>query len=398
MRAALLLASAALITAPLASAQQYDGGGASAEIDVQVESAYDVGATAVAGGNSYAVESNGQDIVMNNGEQHADGAVTADANASIGSAGGNVVLTSAAVANGATANGYDADLDIRGAQLSHADVEATSFNDTGYVGNSATSASASANTAALAAQYGEAIVNFGQQSTEAVDAVTQASHWGSDGQVVADAISSANNMSAAGYTATMLTNTDQYSGGDHVNAEVQLYAGEAYDAVGNATANANSLTVDNQFGYANVDAWQESSADVNAQAYVTLGEDFSGFASAGAYGVGNSVSASNSASDMALLTDQNNSGDISADAGLIATGGEQALASSAAYGNVVTGALCGNCGLNGGEPELYASANQTNSGQVRARTTINAPVAGMVAGSATAIGNAASYSINGDGN
>ena len=56
MRAALLLASAALITAPLASAQQYDGAGAASEIDVQVESTYDVGATAVAGGNAYAFQ------------------------------------------------------------------------------------------------------------------------------------------------------------------------------------------------------------------------------------------------------------------------------------------------------------------------------------------------------
>jgi hypothetical protein len=117
---ALLLASAALIAAPLAHAQtlsndQFDGGGANADMTVNVGSAYDVGATSVAGANAYTAV--GDDIVLDN-TQHADGAVEANTETSVGSAGYGVVATSAAVANGLTTQGG---LELRSTQLSHAD-------------------------------------------------------------------------------------------------------------------------------------------------------------------------------------------------------------------------------------------------------------------------------------
>ena len=36
-----------------------------------------------------------------------------------------------------------------------------------------------------------------------------------------------------------------------VTADVDLYAGYATDVSGNATANANAVTIDNQWGYVN---------------------------------------------------------------------------------------------------------------------------------------------------
>ena len=103
MRAALLLASAALLTAPLAHAQtvsndQFDLHGTTAEMNITTDSALDVGVTAIAGANAYAVT--GSDIVLDN-LQHADGDVTAANHASIASAGGVALVTSAArVASG----------------------------------------------------------------------------------------------------------------------------------------------------------------------------------------------------------------------------------------------------------------------------------------------------------
>ena len=47
-------------------------------------------------------------------------------------------------------------------------------------------------------------------------------------------------------------------------------------ASGNATANANAVTIDNQWGYVNARVAQSSSAQVNADSYVTIGGDFLG--------------------------------------------------------------------------------------------------------------------------
>ncbi|MDX2275907.1 MAG: holdfast anchor protein HfaD [Hyphomonadaceae bacterium] len=393
---ALLLASAALIAAPLAHAQtvsnnQFDAGGASADIEANVDSAYDVGVTSVAGANAYTVV--GDDIVLDN-SQHADGAVDADTVASVGSAGHGVVATSAAVANGLTSEGG---LELRSTQLSHADATATTTNDTGYVGYAASSSSASANVAALSAEAEDITAILTQESTGTTFAHTIGDHWGSDGQVVADAIASANNITAAGSTTTMLTDTTQSARGDNVTAEVDLYAGFAGDAVANATANANALTIENQYGYLNARVSQENTANVDARSYVTLGGDFPGFASAAAYGVGNQAMISNTTSDTDMNTVQWNGGDIYADAGLIADGaGDQALVSSAAYGNVVTGSLCGSdCG--GDQATLTAANDQYNGGAVHARASISAQHANTAAGSAVAIGNAATYQVSNPG-
>lgn len=393
---ALLLATAALVAAPLAHAQtvsndQYDSGGASAEMDATLNSAYDVGVSSVAGANAYSVV--GDDIVLDNA-QHADGAVDAKTTTSIGSAGYGVTAASAAIANGLTAQGG---LELRSTQLSHADAVATTVNDTGYVGYGASSASASGNVAALSAENADISATLTQESTGTTFAHTIGDHWGSDGQVVADAIASANNITAAGSTTTMLTDTTQTAHGANVTAETDLYAGYAADAVANSTANANALTIDNQYGYLNSRVSQENSATVDARAYVTLGGDFLGFASAAAYGVGNQAMISNTTSDTVIDTAQWNDGAVYADAGLIAGGsGDQALASSAAYGNVVTGALCGS-DCSGDQAALSATNNQVNTGAVHARATIDAQHANTVAGSAVAIGNAATYQVSSPG-
>lgn len=393
---ALLLASAALIAAPLAHAQtlandQFDAGGASADMQANIGSAYDVGVTSVAGGNAYSAV--GDDVTLDS-TQHADGAVDANTEASVGSAGYGVVATSAAVANGLTTEGG---LELRGTQLSHANATATTTSDTGYTGYAASSSSASGNVAALSAEGADITAILTQESTGTTFAHTIGDHWGTDAQVVADAIASANNITAAGSTTTMLTATDQVAHGDNVTSEVDLYAGFAGDAVANSTANANALTIDNQYGYLNAQAAQESTANVDARSYVTLGGDFAGFASAAAYGVGNQAMISNTTSDTVIDTTQWNGGDVYADAGLIADGsGDQALASSAAYGNVVTGALCGSeCSRD--QATMNATNSQYNGGAVHARATINAGHANTAAGSAVAIGNAATYQVSSPG-
>lgn len=394
MRAALLVSAALLIASP-AFAQsvtndQYQSGSATASTTIDVGSGGDVGATAIASGNVVTAGSDTTGVALDS-VQHMDGDTNAGADAIVWDASGNVAITSAAVANGATVTS-NGDTDINATQYARGNANAETRFAGGTAGNAGTSASASGNVGAVSVENGQARVITTQESTGGVSAIVEADHCCVGGQVVSGAISSSNNLSVAGETATVLTDTHQAASGSSI-ARVDLYAGYATDASGNATANGNSVAIDNQWGYVNARVDQRSSANVAADSYVTLGGDFLGFASAGAYGVGNQATVSNVGSDTVMDVTQDNSGDISADAAMAGEGGSMTLASSAAYGNNVSGTLCGYCDTNA--PGLTATNRQTNSGDVSASAVVTTPRANMVGATATAIGNAATYQVSG---
>jgi hypothetical protein len=396
MRLAALLASAALCSASLAYAQsssQVELDDSFANLSLHVDDAVDVGGTAIAGGNMYTAVAEGQNAVIE-GTQHSSGASTANADATVWNADGSVVVSSIAVNNGATVSTLGGDLRISGAQTSRGDASASTHVQSGTASAAASSSAASGNVAALSAENGGLNAALSQTSSSSVSATTEADHCCVSTDVVADAIASANNITEAGTTTTLITEARQRSTGESVAAHVDLYAGYAGNAVGNATANGNAVTVDNAWGYANVSTDQRNASNVAATSYVTLGGDFLGFASAGAYGVGNSTVVSNVGSDTVIGATQNNSGNVSADAALAGEGGDQALASSAAYGNVVTGSLCGGP-CDDSNPSLTASSSQTNSGDVSSTVAVTTPRSRTVAASASAIGNATSYQVIG---
>ncbi|MGE0597735.1 MAG: holdfast anchor protein HfaD, partial [Hyphomonadaceae bacterium] len=354
-----------------------------------------VGSSAVAGGNSLNANGQGAAVGLDT-YQRAEGAVSAAANTRVGAAGGVVNSASIATLNGLTGTSTADDTDVRAVQWARESAEARTDVSTGYVGHGAASAAASGNVAAMSAENGDVTADVWQDSTANVAASARAAHTYVGGQAVADAIASANNLSAAGSTTTMLTDTRQYSSGDAVSADVALEAISASDAVGNATANANALTIDNAYGYVNTRATQNAQTDVSANSEVSLSGDFLGFASAGAYGVGNSTTVSNVVSDTVMDVAQYNGGDVGASAALdVGGGGDQALASAAAYGNMVSGSLCGYC--DGSQPGLNAVNDQRNEGAVHSTASIRAARAGSVAGTASAIGNAATYQVAGPG-
>jgi len=395
MRAVLsLLVTTALVSAPAAYAQsntQYQGGDATAVTDVEAGYAHDAGATAIAGGNVVSTTQEDSDTDLTS-SQHMDGDTTADANATVWTAEGNVAITSAAVGNGGTAVISGGSSTIEAEQLGHGDANATTTLRNGYSYNAATSASASSNTAAVSAENAAVRVLMNQESTGSVNASAEMDADIVEDQAVSGVIASANNLSIGGETATILNATRQNATGASVTARSDLYVGSATDASGNATANANSVTIDNQWGYVNAAIEQNATSQVQADSYVTLGDSFTGFASAGAYGVGNQATVANVGSDTVLDVTQSNSGGVSANAGLAGDGGGTALASSAAYGNSITGQVCTSCDASGDVPGLYASSSQTNDGNVYSSSTIRTDGAGMVGATSTAIGNAATYS------
>ncbi|GAN00003.1 phage tail fiber protein [alpha proteobacterium U9-1i] len=408
MRVAFLV-SVALIAAPFAYAQsanhratnptaqqvvneQYQLRGTTSVTTVRVGEAHDVGASAIAGSNAVVASADRARADLSNA-QHMDGNASATADVVAWNSAGVVTVASAAVANGATATAQGGEISVSSNQLAHGDSSAATRLTSGTSAHASSSAAASGNVAALSAENADIRAVANQESTGRTSATSEADHCCVGGQAVSAAIASANNISAAGYTTTLLTDTAQTATGASVTARSDLYAGYAYDASGNATANANALTIDNAFGYVNARASQTATAEVSAQSYVTLGGDFLGFASAGAYGVGNQAIVSNVTSDTVLDVTQANSGDISADAALVGGGGDMALASSAAYGNVVTGSLCAYCGDE--EPTLNARNDQTNEGAVNANATVMSSRARTVAATSSAIGNAATYQVQG---
>jgi len=397
MRAALLLSAALLIVSPAYAQQndQYQGADAAATTDVVVDEAYNVGGTAVASGNVVTAISDDADAQMEN-VQHMDGDATAHTEADIGAAYGTVNLTSAAIANGATADLSDSNVEINSSQLAHGDASASVNHLGGVAGAAATSASASGNVTSISAQNSELRLLSEQESTGSISAAVTSDQYIS-GQAISGAIASANNFTVGSETATVLTDLRQSATGDSVEAAVNLHADHAYDVSGNATANANAATIDNQWGYVNARIDQTATADVNADSVVTLGANFEGFASSGAYGVGNQAIVSNVGSDTVMDIAQANGGDISANAETIgAGGGEYALASSAAYGNSITGYVCGYCDVN--VPSLTPTSTQTNNGAVTSTAAVRSnSYVDTVGATSTAIGNAATYSVAGPG-
>lgn len=390
-----LLITTALVSSPAAFAQsnnQYNGGDATAVTDVEAGWAHDAGVTAVASGNVVNTSQEDNDTELTS-SQHMDGDTSAAADATVWTASGNVAVTTAAVANGGTAEIENGASNIEAEQLAHGNANASTNFRGGYSANTGLSASASGNTAAVSADQSELRLLMNQESTGSVNANISGDMDIVEDQAVSGAIASANNLSVGGETSTILIATRQNATGPSVSARSDLYVGEATDVSGNATANANSATIDNQWGYVNAAVEQNATSQVQADSYVTLGGDFTGFASAGAYGVGNQAMASNVGSDMVLDVTQSNGGDVSASAALVAGEGGMALASSAAYGNSINGGLCTDCDLSGAVPSLTASGNQTNDGDVYSSSIIRTTGAVTVGSTATAIGNAATYQV-----
>jgi hypothetical protein len=392
MRAALLL-TAALIASPAfgQTNDQYQGGDATATTVVDVGETEDAAAMAVASGNVVTFAADDADAFMLN-DQHMDGDTTAVAVSDIDSAGGNTVTSSAAVANGATAELRGSTVTIDALTLARGDSTAITEASGNDAVNAATSATAAGNVSAISTEFSDAELLIAQESTGETTAIINADHGHVDEQAVAGAIANANSLSVTGYTTTLLSRTRQTAEGD-IAADVSLNAEHAHDASGNATASANSIALANQWGYLETRVIQSASGNVTANSEVTLGDHFHGFGSSGAYGVGNQTLVSNVGSDTLMTTAQDNAGDISANAAFSGAGGDSALASAAAYGNNVEGGLCSQCDLN--VPSLTANNNQTNSGDVSSTARVTSAYTNAAAAGATAIGNAATYSARG---
>ena len=254
--------------------------------------------------------------------------------------------------------------------------------------------SAAANNAATSADHGDLNVDLTQTASNSAYAITDVDAC-CVGQTAAGASSAINAYSSSSTTATVNAQYDQTSTGAASEATTDVYQNRAYGVTAATTTAANSASVSNEWGYAQIRGRQTSSTDVKADTRVTL-PDFSGTASVSAYGVGNSTLATNVGSDMAVDVAQLNTGGVDANAQFTGASYDQGdvVLASTAIGNGFTGYVCSQCG----DAALTGTVSQTNGGNIVSTGSISANGAGVIVGSASAIGNSATFVTTQRGN
>jgi hypothetical protein len=366
---------------------QLNWGDVVADINVVTrDAARDAAAIATAAGNSVS-GSNMSGGLDAESEQTNYGATAAHANLQDGNVRDGVVMATAQ-SNSGQAQTVGGDLNIRASQTAHGgDVFASARANIGNGRTLAAVSSAASNNAATAADHGDLNIALTQTASNSATAITDVDAC-CVGQTTAGASSAINAYSSSSTTSTVNVDYAQTSTGAQSQATTDVYHYRGYDVTAATTAAANSATVANEWGYAQIRGSQRSSTYVAADTRVTL-DQWDDTAAVSAYGVGNAMLATNVGSDMVLDVDQLNTGGVDANAQFNAgsgDGGDVVLASTA-IGNAVTGYVCSQCG----DAALNATVNQVNSGNISSTGSISVNGAGAIYGSSSAIGNSATF-------
>lgn len=252
-------------------------------------------------------------------------------------------------------------------------------------------AQAAGNNWAIASKNGYVESWNGQYNGANVKAISDVKACCNNGSITSTAVAAGNSSAIAGLNSTIYAVVDQKNYGD-VTAVAKITNKSAKDNLASAVAMGNSATVLNEWGYTQMGGYQENHGAIKANA-VVLNEEFTGSSIASASAYGNTALLSNVGTDARLDMYQNNfqGGAVTASATLFgssSTGGV-GMASSFAAGNSMTGYTCAGCG--GGNVKMNGSATQYNYAPVTATTNINLGTAGAIIGSATAIGNSATF-------
>ena len=329
--------------------------------------------------------------------QTLEGDVSAD-NSVTGGSPDFAVATTTAFGNTTTSSTWDGAIGAVTDQLSTGDVSSNTRIDLAYANTIATATTAMANVATTANEYGDhdtALLQYGNGSvTAATDANLQ--RIGDTASFVTTA--GGNAFSSTGSTSTSIHQAEQSTAaGETISAETSVSSTDAVDVIAATTAFGSSATVYNEWGYATLGregapVIQNNGADTESTSFVSL-DNWSGYASSSAYGVGNTASLSNFASDTGLYVDQTNFGAVSATAGLSGSAGADAtgIVTATAIGNAASASLCNVCG----DAAVYGGAQQYNGGSVIAQGRATVGQGGSLYGSATAVGNSATYQSNG---
>ena len=309
-----------------------------------------------------------------------------------GYSAGTAVSTTTAYANASSggtsygSNSYFAQQDAEGT------VDAYSRVDLFQTNQAAGATTAIANVSTSDNYDGFSISDQTQYSNADVTAETDADVYQNGTSASFATTAGGNASSSTGYTSTDYNRALQRTeSGTRVSASTDVYMRDGTNVTAATNSFGNSATVNNEWGYATLgvdgeDTVQENNADIDAQSYVTL-DQWNGYATSSAYGVGNSALISNVGSDTVMYADQTNSGTVTSYAKLegASWSGGAGILTSTAIGNAATATVCNYCS----EASVGGRINQTNSANINAYGQANTSYGGVVQGSATAVGNAA---------
>ncbi len=203
-----------------------------------------------------------------------------------------------------------------------------------------------------------------------------------------------NNVTSVGVgNSTQTLGVTQSQTGAIVQGAQFTNLGNSQDTNTSATATANNFNGSNEQGAFTVGVDQSNDAYVRAQG-VETSYQFGG-ATVSAYGVGNSTFAGDFGSSIALTNTQvNGVGGTESVASFTGNNGYDAFVSSTAMGNAVTGYACSQCG---GVMSVHNSQTNNGDASATASTSITGS-ARAVRGTATAVGNNASFYVSQPGN
>jgi hypothetical protein len=341
-------------------------------------------------GNTMSARSDGNSITIDS-NQAANGNVTAHSVLRAGGLGEAAVVTAVAQGNAAQTSVCCGAATGQFVQ-STADRNITAVSEirAGSGGHVLTAASnAVGNNVANHATNGYVDLYASQFNRAQVTSISLVEACCNNTSATASAVSVANGFALGGESSTQYGQVQQINNGN-VDAHAAVRMNVATNPTAVTSAAANVATIDNRFGYAQLDGYQENNGNVTAGSAITL-NDFHGAATVGSYAVANSSLVSNIGSDAGSTMFQNNFGNVSAYStfnGASSTGGV-GVSTATAIGNAQTVATCVSCGNGSVKVEGYAT--QYNYGNVSATSTVNAGVMGAIVSSATAVGNSATF-------
>lgn len=306
-------------------------------------------------------------------------------------------LSNAAAQGNALTVGANADVDLDLEQNAAAGSRVSGLSAlriTDYAGHTVQGASAAANAAQVTGS-GAHDLQLRQSADGDVAAATALDAADAEIETFDQGAQAAgNSLTAGGYEGNPIAGIDQSQTGT-VEAETTATVRNAdYGGVAASSAAGNTVTMANDYGYAHAQGSQTNSGAVRAATTLNIADFGNGLIAGSANAVGNSGLVSNIGADAYTGLNQNNSGPVTAQVnftggiGGSGVGGAGAALSASAMGNAQSGYICSECPVS-----LNANINQTNSGPVRAG--VNASHAGQIGaltGSATAVGNAATFS------
>ena len=360
-------------------------------LEVHVDWAEDrVDAAGTSVGNSFTGLADGPvsaDITQTN-----SGAVETESDVWTGEVGHEVTSTSSAIANTSVIAGQNGDTYANVVQSNTGPVQAINELDAQLTWATTNQTTASANVSEVSGQGGT-ITSFHEQSADSdVFAFANSVVPDADGYVTnistaaGNSASNRNTGSASAFNGAVQTTAQ----GTSISAIADADIGTAQDITNAASAAGNQISAENidavvDVGSEGSETFQFNGAQVEADAFTQVAT-FDGIAASSSNGVGNSIHSNSYGGDTHLENLQNNAGNVTSTVTLNSTGfsGGAGITSSSAIGNSISASA------NGGA--LGARTEQFNAGNTTARTNVTAAHIGSATSTATAIGNAATFS------